>query len=75
MNGYWVFQAPVGYKFERVTGRGMMLRRHEPAATAVQEALEGSASGRFDTQADVMCFLEHNPAFPRMAAESCGTCA
>jgi site-specific DNA recombinase len=33
MNGYWVFQAPVGYKFESVRGRGQMLVREEPIAS------------------------------------------
>ena len=64
-NGYFVFQAPVGYRYERVSGRGKMLVRHEPEATVVQEALEGYASGRFETQADVMRFLRDNPLFPR----------
>ncbi len=65
MNGYWVFQAPHGYKYERVTGRGQMLKRHEPVASIVQEALEGYASGRFELQADVMRFLQDNPLFPK----------
>ncbi len=65
MNGYWVFQPPTGYKFERVTGRGMMLKRDEPAASVIQEALEGYASGRFETQAEVMRFLRAHPAFPK----------
>jgi site-specific DNA recombinase len=65
MNGYWVFQAPTGYKWTRVTGRGKMLTRDEPAASVVQEALKGYASGRFETQADVMRFLQDNPLFPK----------
>lgn len=65
INGYWVFQAPAGYRYERVTGRGQMLKRHEPVASAVQEALEGYASGRFERQADVMRFLQDNPLFPK----------
>lgn len=64
-NGYWVFQAPVGYKFESVRGRGRMLKRDEPVASVVQEALEGYANGRFETQADVMRFLQDNPLFPK----------
>jgi site-specific DNA recombinase len=64
-NGYWVFQAPTGYKFERVSGRGKMLKRDEPVASVVQEALEGYASGRFETQAEVMRFLQDNPLFPK----------
>ena len=65
MNGYWVFQAPVGYRYERVSGRGMMMKRHEPVATIVQTALEGYASGRFENQADVMRFLQDHPMFPK----------
>ena len=68
LNGYWVFQAPVGYKYHRVPGRGMILRREEPAASVVTEALEGYASGRFETQADVGRFLQTHPLFPRGAS-------
>ena len=64
-NGYWVMQAPAGYRYERVTGRGKMLVRDEPVASVVREALEGFASGRFETQADVQRFLDGNPLFPR----------
>ena len=70
MNGYWVFQAPAGYTYARVTGRGQMLRRDEPVASVVREAMEGFASGRFETQADVMRFLQENPLFPK---DSSGT--
>lgn len=65
MNGYAVFQAPYGYKYERVAGRGMMLKRQEPVASIVQEVLEGFANGRFETQADVMRFLKEHPLFPK----------
>ncbi|MBP7338938.1 MAG: recombinase zinc beta ribbon domain-containing protein [Niveispirillum sp.] len=65
MNGFWVFQAPTGYRYERVSGGGRMLKRDEPAASVVQEALEGYASGRFETQADVMRFLQEHPLFPK----------
>ena len=68
MNGYWVFQCPVGYKYVRVSGRGKMLKRDEPVASIVQEALEGYASGRFETKADVMRFLQSNPLFPKPAS-------
>ncbi|WP_367281088.1 recombinase family protein [Sneathiella sp.] len=64
-NGYWVFQAPVGYRYERVSGHGKLLIRNEPNASALQEALEGFASGRFETQAEVKRFLEAQPAFPK----------
>ncbi|HKJ63212.1 MAG TPA: hypothetical protein VKA94_14660, partial [Hyphomicrobiales bacterium] len=39
-------------------GRGKMLACDEPVASVVQEALEGYASGHFETQADVMRFLQ-----------------
>ncbi len=65
MNGYWVFQAPIGYKFQRVPGRGKMIKRDEPVASVIQEALEGYASGRFIGQADVWRFLQSHPLFPR----------
>jgi DNA invertase Pin-like site-specific DNA recombinase len=65
LNGYWVFQAPWGYRYERVSGRGKMLVRHEPLASVIEEALEGYASGRFDTQAEVKRFLESHPCVPR----------
>ncbi|NVK34266.1 MAG: recombinase family protein, partial [Rhodobacteraceae bacterium] len=64
-NGYWVFQAPAGYKYERVSGRGNMIVRDEPLASVIQEALEGYASGRFNSQADVQRFLQDNPLFPK----------
>lgn len=70
MNGYWVFQAPTGYTYARVPGRGQMLQPQEPTASVVREALEGYASGRFETQADVMRFLQDNPLFPK---DSTGT--
>lgn len=66
-NGYFVFQAPAGYRYARVSGRGKMLVRDEPAASVVQEALEGYASGRFENQAEVMRFLQANPLFPKDA--------
>ena len=68
LNGYWVFQAPIGYKYQRVTGRGMMLKRDEPVATILQEGLEGYASGLFETQADVMRFFQDHPLFPKNTA-------
>lgn len=68
MNGYWVFQAPVGYKYEKVAGHGKLLVRNEPLASIVAEALEGYASGRFQTQAEVMRWLETRSEFPRDAS-------
>jgi len=65
MNGYNVFAAPVGYKYEKRSGHGKLLVRDEPVASIVQEALEGYATGRFATQAEVTRFLESCPAFPK----------
>ncbi len=64
MNGFWVFQSPLGYTYAK-SGRGKILKRDEPVASVMQEALEGFASGRFDTQADVMRFLQDHPLFPK----------
>ena len=64
-NGYYVFYRPVGYKYAKVPGHGKLLVRDEPLASIVQEALEGYASGRFDTQAEVKRFLESQPEFPK----------
>ena len=63
--GFWCHLPPVGYKFEKRPGTGKMLARDEPVASIVQEALEGYASGRFQTQAEVRVFLQNDPRFPR----------
>ncbi len=39
--------------------------RDEPVASILQEALEGYASGRFDTQVEVKRFLESQPEYPK----------
>ncbi|MEP5730218.1 MAG: recombinase family protein [Sulfitobacter sp.] len=63
--GYWVHDAPVGYKYEAVRGRGKVLFPHEPFASIIREAYEGYASGRFATQAEVTRFCASHPKFPR----------
>ncbi|AGH51411.1 resolvase [Sphingomonas sp. MM-1] len=65
MNGYWVFQAPLGYRYEKAAGGGKALVRVEPMASIIKEGLEGYASGRFDSQAEVKRFFESNPLFPK----------
>ncbi|MWD26899.1 recombinase [Aquicoccus sp. SCR17] len=65
LNGYWVFHAPIGYKYARKHGHGNVLVRDEPQASILQEALEGYASGRFETQVEVKRFLESQPAWPK----------
>jgi DNA invertase Pin-like site-specific DNA recombinase len=57
-NGYWVFRPPVGYHYAKEARHGKILVRNEPLASIVQEALEGYASGRFETQMEVVRFLE-----------------
>lgn len=39
--GYWVFQAPVGYRYGKGEGGGRALVRDEPLASIIREALEG----------------------------------
>ncbi len=66
MNGYFAFWAPTGYRYARVKGHsGKFLVRDEPNASLIQEALEGFATGRFQTQAEVKRFLEPHPIFAR----------
>ncbi len=63
--GFWAFQPPIGYRYEKSKHGGKVIVRNEPIASIVQEALEGYASGRFDTQAEVKRFLEAQPDFPK----------
>lgn len=65
MNGCWVFQAPIGYRYERTGGHGKLLVPNEPHASILREALEGFASARFETQVEVKHFLESQPDFPK----------
>lgn len=64
MNGYWVFQAPLGYEYRKAS-HGKVLAPKEPEASIIREALEGYASGRFQIQVEVMRFIESHPEFPR----------
>ncbi|WP_170546566.1 recombinase family protein [Ruegeria arenilitoris] len=65
-NGYWVFTAPLGYKYVKDKGKGgKRLVKVEPVASVIREALEGYASGRFASQAEVQRFLESDPHFPK----------
>ncbi|MEM9028513.1 MAG: hypothetical protein AAGC70_09105 [Pseudomonadota bacterium] len=65
-NGYWVWAAPpAGYQWADIRGHGKMIVPVEPAASAIRRALEGFASGRFETQAELHRFLESDPHFPK----------
>lgn len=63
--GFWIHNAPIGYRYETIKGRGKVLVPNEPFATIIREAFEGFALGRFATLSDVMRFFESFPAFPR----------
>ncbi len=67
LNGYWVFHPPLGYHYkDKVEGHvGKLLVKKEPVASIVQEALEGFASGRFESQSEVVRFLESQAAYPK----------
>ena len=65
MNGYYCLPKPIGYAYRKFPGQGNVLVRDEPQASIVQEALQGYASGRFDTQVEVKRFLEGQPDFPK----------
>lgn len=54
--GFWVLQPPTGYQQVKIDRR-VHLKRREPTATYLQQALEGFANGRFPTQKDVHDFL------------------
>ncbi len=63
--GYNTFPPPVGYTWGKVAPPGKLYVRKEPLASIVTEALEGFATGRFASQAEVQRFLEDQPAFPK----------
>ena len=64
LGGYWVFMAPLGYRYEKSPAGGSILVRDEPVASIIQEGLEGYASGRFNSKAEVKRFLESYAGFP-----------
>lgn len=64
-NGYWPFISCIGFKHVHSPGQGKVLVRDEPLASIIQEGLEGYASGRFETQAEVKRFFESFPVFPK----------
>ncbi|MEM6780314.1 MAG: recombinase family protein, partial [Pseudomonadota bacterium] len=65
INGYWPFPAVLGYEHKRMEGHGKVMVPKEPMASIIREVLEGFASGRFQTQAEVARHLESQPDFPK----------
>ncbi|WP_299671959.1 recombinase family protein [uncultured Roseobacter sp.] len=65
MNGYAVFAAPIGYKYKKTGAHGKLLTRDEPLASIIQEGLEGYASGRIASQAELKRFFESQALFPK----------
>ncbi len=63
--GFHAFNAPVGFKFVKTKERGKILQRDEPAASAIEEMLNGFASRRFQTREEARRFLENHPDFPK----------
>lgn len=64
LNGCWVFRPPLGYRYEPSERGGKTLKRDEPNASVIAEALEGYAYGRFESIAEVRRFLNNEPRFP-----------
>ncbi|WP_300532444.1 recombinase family protein [Maricaulis sp.] len=65
-NGYWTFHPGPGYEFAKDKDNGgSVLVKSEPSASVIAEALNGYASGRFQTQAEVKRFLDNHPDFPK----------
>lgn len=64
LGGWWVFHAPLGMKYQKSSAGGSVLVRDEPVASIIGEGLEGFASGRFSSQAELKRFYESHPSFP-----------
>lgn len=65
MNGYNVFNAPIGYRYDKVGKHGKLLVPDQPCASVITEALESFASGHFETQGEVKRFFENSLHFPK----------
>ena len=60
INGYWCMKAPFGYRSD---GKGKVMVPHETFAPIAKAALEGYASGHFQTHNEVRAFIEEHPDF------------
>jgi len=70
--GYHAFRAPTGYYYQKTKMQGKMIFVDEAIAPILREALEGFASGRFQTKREVQYFLEDAPEFPKTASSRLG---
>ncbi|MEO1046393.1 MAG: recombinase family protein [Pseudomonadota bacterium] len=65
--GYFAFsRPPIGYRYTKARGsNSKVLVRDEPYASIIADVLEGFASGRYASQAEVARHLEAHPRFPK----------
>jgi site-specific DNA recombinase len=63
--GYYITHPPKGYRYERSKSDGALMVVDPAYAPIVRQALEGFASGRFGSVAEVVRFLETFPEWPR----------
>ncbi len=64
LDGNWVFRLPYGYlRTSRKNGNRPTIIKDEPHFSIIKAALNGFASGAYNSQADVMRYLESEPAF------------
>ncbi|MEM6537373.1 MAG: recombinase family protein [Pseudomonadota bacterium] len=70
--GYYCFAPVRGYKYVTLEDGGKMLAPDEPNATIMREALEGFASGRFQTATEVQRFLNGYPSLFRKGCTAIG---
>lgn len=56
--GYYTFVAPIGYRMVKDPIHGKILKKFEPEAVILKEALDGFASGRFENQINIQKYLQ-----------------
>ena len=64
-NGYYFFYLPPGYAYTKRSGYGKILVRDEPVASIITEALEGFASGKYESISEVKRFFISAAPFPK----------
>lgn len=69
--GFYAFsRPPIGYKYVKAkSSNNRVLVREEPFASIIADVLEGFASGRYASQAEVARHLEAHPRFPKTAGK------